>query len=128
MERRRPGRWALAAGPDPGRGRGCDLSTKNRASPNHIGKCIPSGELQQLQKYVVPNTSISSNSNSEKNLELGVNSFFFELLKGCSKNISFKHTRGVEGYLPTIATDYIAYPFVSIFSSPPPLIFGVGAL
>ena len=67
----------------------------------------------------MPNASSSSNSNSEKNLELGANSrFFLKLLKECSKNISFIATRRVGGYLPTIATDYITHPFISIFANP----------
>ena len=57
----------------------------------------------------------------KKNLEFGANSMFFlELLKGCSKNTSFTLTRGVRGYLPTIATNYTTYPFYSIFPSPHP--------
>jgi len=67
----------------------------------------PLQELQQLYQSVMPNASSSNNSNSEKNVELGVNSMFFlELLKGCSKNTYYEHPHGVAVKLPTTATLY----------------------
>ena len=97
--------------------------TMNLVSIGVFGRA-PLQKLHQLHQRVIPNASSSSNSNSKKNLEFGANSMFFlELLKGCSKNTSFTPTRGVRGYLPTIATNYTTYPFVSIFPSPHPGFF-----
>jgi len=77
--------------------------------------------LQELHQRVMPNAFSSSNSNSEKNLELGVNSWFFlELLKGCSKNTCYGLPHGVGVKLPTNATLYTTYRFTGKESTPPP--------
>jgi hypothetical protein len=81
--------------------------------------------------HKLPNTSSFRNfgsGNSRKNLELGANSIFFmELLKGCSKNTSYRYSHGVRIKLPTIATSYTRYLFLkknpSVLLPAPPFFF-----
>jgi hypothetical protein len=56
--------------------------------------------------------------NSRKNLELAPTPYFFELLKGCSKNTNYRHSYGVKLKLFTTATGYTKYPFVTPSFSP----------